>query len=148
MNKNGSANVSLYRDVRGFTLLEVFAAVAMLGIALTAIFYGQAQGIRAQARMQNVTLATLKASEMAIQTFTDPANRPMTGESDEMTFDPPYDFFHGTRTVDQHELVPLVNEINLEVSWDSGSGDRTGSSPSGKGSGTLSVGVCFYVSNL
>ena len=148
MNKNGFIRVPLYRNARGFTLLEVFAAVAILGIALTAIHYGQAQGIRAQARMQNVTLATLKASEMAIQTFTDPTNRPMTGESDEVTFDPPYDFFLGTRAVEQHELVPLVNEITLKVSWDSGTVNRTGNSASGKGGGAKSVSVCFYISNL
>ena len=48
---------------KGFTLLEVMVAVAVLGIAMTAIHYGQAQSIRAQARSQNVTLAAMKAME-------------------------------------------------------------------------------------
>ncbi len=49
------------RHRRGFTLLEVMVAVAILAIALTAIFASEAGAIRAGARARWVTTATLLA---------------------------------------------------------------------------------------
>ena len=54
----------------GFTLLEIMVAVAILGIAMTTIHYGQAQSLRARARTQNVTLATMKAMEKMDEVLT------------------------------------------------------------------------------
>lgn len=47
--------------LRAFTLLEVMVAVAILGIALTAIFGSEAGAIRAGARARHITTATLLA---------------------------------------------------------------------------------------
>jgi general secretion pathway protein I len=51
-----------HRELFGaFTLLEVMVAVAILGIALTAIFSSEAGAIRAGARARHITTATLLA---------------------------------------------------------------------------------------
>lgn len=49
------------RTLGGFTLLEVMVAVAILAIALTAIFSSQAGAIRAGARARHMTTASLLA---------------------------------------------------------------------------------------
>jgi len=49
------------RLIGGFTLLEVTVAVAILGIALTAIFASEAGAIRAAARARHMTTATILA---------------------------------------------------------------------------------------
>ncbi len=131
------------RNRDGLSLLEVFAAVTILGIALTSIHYGQMQGIRAQARMQNVMQAAQKANELALRSFTNPDELPMLGETDEVTFAPPFDFFQGTRRVEQSDILPGINEVYLTVSWEPGA--RTGGRPTpGKGNASQSVELCFY----
>lgn len=50
-----------HRTKRGFTLLEVMVAVAILAIALTAIFASEAGAIRAAARARWMTTASLLA---------------------------------------------------------------------------------------
>ncbi len=130
----------------GFTLLEVMVAVAVLGIAMTALHYGQAQSIRAQARTQNVTLATLLAMEKMDDLLTrDRAELPRPGDSQEGTFEPPYDFFHWTVRAEENAMVPeLIKDIHLTISWDVGPEGKSGR-PGSDGGGGNSLEVCLYV---
>ncbi|MCA9583680.1 MAG: prepilin-type N-terminal cleavage/methylation domain-containing protein, partial [Myxococcales bacterium] len=65
------------RIFRGFTLLEVTVAVAILGIAMTAILSSEAGAVRTGARATHMTTATLLArckmgeieEEMAVEGF-------------------------------------------------------------------------------
>ncbi len=133
----------------GFTLLEVMVAVAVLGIALTSLLYGQAQAIRAQARSQTVTVATLKAMELADRALMFRNELPMPGESEEVTIDPPFEFLLGTIRVEQNELVPSVSEVYVTVSWDDATvGQVSRRSSSDAGSGTRKIEICFYVTAL
>jgi len=50
---------------RGFTLLEVLVAVAVLGVALTALLALHAGNIRLTAEAQDLTVATMLASRLA-----------------------------------------------------------------------------------
>ena len=133
----------------GFTLLEVMVAVAILGIAMTTIHYGQAQALRAQARTQNVTLATMKAMEKMNEVITTGRfELPGVGESEEGDFDPPYDFLHWTLRVEENAILPeMIKDIYLTVSWDTETKRHTRRSRT-KGSGGGSVEVCLYIATL
>ena len=136
-------------DSDGFTLLQFMVAVAVLGIAMTTILYGQAQSLRAQARSQNVTLATMMATERLEDVLTVDRNQlPGVGESEEGVFDPPYDFLHWTLRVEENEMLPeMIRDVHLTVYWDTDSeGHPRSSGPKEKGGNSLEV--CLYVANL
>ncbi len=103
----------------GFSLIEVMVAMLILSIAMTSIHYGQAQGIRAQARIQNVSLATMMAREMKTELLNKPREElPRVGESDEGFFEPPYDFLHWLLRVEENELAPeYIINYYLTISW-------------------------------
>ena len=130
-------------------MLEIMVAVAILGIAMTTIHYGQAQALRAQARTQNVTLATMKAMEKMDEVLT--AKRfelPGIGSSEEGVFDPPYDFLHWILRVEENAILPeMIQDIYLTVWWDTEPEEARRSSPI-EGSGGSSVTVCLYVAVL
>jgi len=133
-------------EAAGFTLLEVMVALVVVGVLLTGVLHAFAQGIRAQARMQNVTIAALVASEEALETFTNPMDKPPPGSSDEFTPPPPHDYFYGTRTVEQHELLPNLNQITISVSWETGLGDRRRSREETNASQSLEI--CFLEAQM
>jgi general secretion pathway protein I len=133
----------------GFTLLEVMVAVAILGIAMTTIHYGQAQSLRAQARTQNVTLATMKAMEKMDEVLTvGRFELPGIGDSEDGVFDPPYDFLHWTLRVEENAVLPeMIKDIHLTVYWDTQPEESARSSHTKEGGGS-SVSVCLYVAVL
>ena len=133
----------------GFTLLEVMVAVAILGIAMTTIHYGQAQSIRAQARTQNVTLATMKAMEKMTEVLTTGRSKlPGIGETEEGVFDPPHDFLRWTLRVEENAIVPeQIKDVYLTISWDTQTEDRPMRSD-GQGAGGKELVVCMYVAAL
>ena len=148
MNRS-AASRSRCTGAGGFTLLEVMAAVVILGIAVTPLLYGQAQAIRAQARTQNTTLATLKAMEVADWALMFRNELPMPGQSMEVPIDPPFDFLQATVRVEQNELVPAVSEVYVAVSWETGDARRpTDRGRADTGDTTMRVEICFYVTAL
>jgi general secretion pathway protein I len=134
----------------GFTLLEVMVAVAVLGIAMTTILYGQAQSIRAQARSQNVTLATMKAMEKMDEVLTTGRDElPGIGDMEEGVFDPPYDFLHWTLRVEENAIVPeLIKDVFLTISWDTEAEDRSSGGSEKQARGGRELEVCLYVAVL
>ena len=134
---------------KGFTLLEVMVAVAILGIAMTTIHYGQAQSIRAQARTQNVTLATMKAMEKMEEILTTGRfELPGIGESEEGVFEPPYDFLRWSLRVEENAIVPeQIKDVYLTISWDIQEEDQRKrfKEPSAGGRELI---VCTYVAAL
>jgi prepilin-type N-terminal cleavage/methylation domain-containing protein len=137
------------RPSAGFTLLEVMVAVSILGIAMTTIHYGQAQALRAQARTQNVTLATMKAMEKMDEVLTvGRFELPAVGGSEEGVFEPPYEFLHWTLRVEENEILPeMIRDIHLTVSWDTEQQGRSRSSRN-KGTGGNRLEVCMYLATL
>jgi type II secretory pathway pseudopilin PulG len=124
-------------------------AVAILGIAMTTIHYGQAQSLRAQARTQNVTLATMKAMEKMDEVVTvGRFELPGVGSSEEGVFDPPYDFLHWILRVEENAILPqMIKDIHLTVWWDTEPEERRRSSDT-EGKGGSSVEVCLYLAVL
>jgi general secretion pathway protein I len=148
MNRSGLWRAQI-ESRKGFTLLEVMVAVAILGIAMTTIHYGQAQSIRAQARTQNVTLATMKAMEKMDEILTTGRfELPGIGEIEEGVFEPPYDFLHWSVRVEENAIVPAqIKDVYLTISWDKGPEDEPRRSEEGKSGGKKLV-VCMYVAAL
>jgi len=124
-------------------------AVAILGIAMTTIHYGQAQSIRAQARSQNVTLATMKAMEKMDEILTTKRfELPGAGQTEEGTFDAPYDFLHWSLRVEENAIVPeFIRDVHLTVSWDPEPEGAFRRTPK-QGAGGRRLEVCLYVANL
>jgi prepilin-type N-terminal cleavage/methylation domain-containing protein len=56
------------RSQRGFTLLEILVAVAILGVALVSLLALHARNLRLFAESQDVTVAGLLASRLAAET--------------------------------------------------------------------------------
>jgi general secretion pathway protein I len=133
----------------GFTLLEVMVAVAVLGIAMTTIHYGQAQSIRAQARTQNVTLATMKAMEKMEEILTTGRfELPGIGESEEGVFDSPHDFLHWSIRVEENAFAPqMIKDVYLTISWDTDDEGRPARRDK-EGGGGRELEVCMYVAAL
>ncbi|MEW6441485.1 MAG: prepilin-type N-terminal cleavage/methylation domain-containing protein [bacterium] len=131
----------------GFTLLEVMVAVAILGIAMTTLHYGQAQAIRAQARTENMIVATMKAMERMHEiAFLRPEELPRAGESEEGAFEPPYERFHWRVRVEENEYTPDLLNIFLTINWDTDETGRTtlSSQSQGKEGAGRSLELCFY----
>jgi type II secretory pathway pseudopilin PulG len=124
-------------------------AVAILGIAMTTIHYGQAQSIRAQARTQNVTLATMKAMEKMDEILTKGRFQlPGVGETEEGVFEPPYDFLRWSLRVEENAIVPeQIKDVFLTISWDTETKDSPERS-GGKSAGGKELVVCTYVAAL
>ena len=137
------------RSSSGFTLLEVMVAVVVLGISLTALLYGQAQSIRTQAHTQGITLATMKARDLADWVLMNRDDLPALGETKEMTFEPPYDYLHGTITVEANDLLPMINEVYITVYWDENvTGEESKRVRRDSEEGIRKVEVCFYITPL
>jgi len=133
----------------GFTLLEVMVAVAILGIAMTTLHYGQAQGIRAQARTQYMILATMKAMEQMYRVnFTNfDELLPRAGETKEGTFEPPYESLHWKVGVEENEYTSEILNVFLTVTWDlepEGPSRKTLGTAAGEEGAGRSLEVCFY----
>lgn len=124
-------------------------AVAILGIAMTTIHFGQAQALRAQARTQNVTLATMKAMEKMDEVVTvGRSDLPGIGSSEEGVFDPPYEFLHWILRVEENAILPeMIKDVHLTVWWDT-EPEQRGRSSDTEGSGGTSVDVCLYLAML
>jgi len=56
------------RDARGFTLLEILVAVAILGVALVSLLALHARNLRLFSESQDLTVAGLLASRLAAET--------------------------------------------------------------------------------
>ena len=100
---------------RGFTLLEILVALAILSGTLMMAFSVISGGISIQARSEDWLHATLLGEaelRKSLETF------PETGDS-EGTFAPPDDRFKWKKTVSQ-ALHKDAREVHLTLSWHTG----------------------------
>lgn len=136
------------QDRRGFTLIEVMAAVMILAIALLSLLRANEQTLLLQGRAQNITTASLLAQEKISEILIDPA---ALAESEEGDFgerfpywrwsmeneeiDLPYDFdalqaseAGGTGTgagssALANDTLPTIQQVTLTIFWPEGNGE-------------------------
>jgi general secretion pathway protein I len=104
--------MSKHASSRGFTLLEVLVALAVFAVAVTALIYGLGESTRAQAYLEQRTLAHWVAMNQIALTRMQ-SKWPSVGisnGSEEMTGTE----WHWTRTVEQTS-DPKLRRVEIEV---------------------------------
>ena len=104
--------------IRGFTLLEVLAAVAILGVSLVAVIALHVRTIRAQQIADRTTTATLLASETLQQTIAEIKEQGSPSLSyDEGDYGEGYEAYHWEYTLSTTPAQDLYR-IDLTTYWD------------------------------
>lgn len=101
------------QNCRGFTLLEVMVALAIVGITLVVMLGLAQRNILTNARLQKMTRATL----LAKQKMAEVENGLLSSlDPDHGSFDPPNDEF-SWRSVYSPTPIPGIQQIDLSVIW-------------------------------
>ena len=100
---------------RGFTLLEVMIALAIIGIALVTLLGLETRTIQLAERQQRVTQATLLAQEKMTEIEIGEQSRSVLGESEEL-FESPFDLYRLSVTSEPTPL-PAIEMVTVTVAW-------------------------------
>lgn len=100
---------------RGFTLLEVMIALAIIGIALVTLLGLETRTIQLAERQQRVTQATLLAQEKMTEIEIGEQSRSVLGESEEL-FESPFDLYRWSVTSEPTPL-PAIEMVTVTVAW-------------------------------
>ena len=100
---------------RGFTLLEVMIALAIIGIALVTLLGLETRTIQLAERQQRVTQATLLAQEKMTEIEIGEQSRSVLGESEEL-FESPFDLYRWSVTTEPTPL-PAIEMVTVTVAW-------------------------------
>jgi general secretion pathway protein I len=104
------------RFQRGFTLLEVMIALAIVGIALVALLALCNRSVEVNGRLQKITQATLLAQEKMTEVEVIRQQNPTQLTNEEGVFDKPYDAFRW-RTAFEDTPLPAVKQVTVTVLW-------------------------------
>jgi len=109
---------------RGFTLLEVLIAVAILGTTLVAVLQLHASTVDMASRAQELATGARLAKSQMVDTLKDGTPSPGEQEGDFEPPDPPY---HWTTRVEETPYSTdkaKVYEVSVEVSWGDAPNER------------------------
>ena len=109
---------SLRRRVRGFTLLEVMVAIAILGIALLGLLGLQHQSMQSVIRAQQSTRASMLAQ--AVMTEAELERYPDLGRTNgdfESSFPGEFPDFRWQREVDASGMFPDVRKVEVVIRY-------------------------------
>ena len=103
---------------RGFTLLEVLVAVAVLATALVSLLSLHGQNVRTIAYDLRLARATLLAQDLMTRTVTAEAFPDPTRSSGDFASDPDYRWELEVLRGPTRELEDQLREIHVRVFWD------------------------------
>ena len=101
---------------KGFSLLEVMIALAIVAIALVSLLGLSNRSILVQDRIQKITRATLLAQQLMSEQELNIENSRLNWESQGDDFDAPFEDFRWQVSY-QDTLVNLVKQVTITVSW-------------------------------
>ncbi|MET0152061.1 MAG: prepilin-type N-terminal cleavage/methylation domain-containing protein [Candidatus Binatia bacterium] len=103
---------------RGFTLLEVLVAVAVLATALVSLLSLHGQNVRTIAYDRRLSRATLLAQDLMTRTLVAEAFPDLTRSSGDFASDPDYHWELEVLRGPTRDLEDQVREIRIRVFWD------------------------------
>ncbi len=101
---------------KGFTLLEVMIALAIIGIALVALLALSNRSIAVNARLQNITQATLLAQDKMTEVEVILQQDPTQLTNQEGVFGKPFDGYRW-RTTFEDTPLPSIKQVTVTVLW-------------------------------
>lgn len=138
--------VKTFNNKRGFTLLEVMVAVAILAISLSVLLAFQGNTLIASRRQEQMTIATMLARQKMVEIELDLELGMQAGEfpderSEDAQFDKPFEDYRWKMTIKKVELpapvtaeegsvqdmiakqltteiAKTVREVRLEILWE------------------------------
>ena len=107
---------------RGFTLLEAAVAMMIIGVVSAAALSAFAADLRAADQAQRMLPAAALAQDRLVALETTPSASDVLPESlARGRFDAPFDAYAWTASVRRLRALPGLMELNVDVSWASGS---------------------------
>ncbi len=103
-------------EPKGFTLLEVMIALAIISISLVTLLSLGNRSIGVNARLQKITQATLLAQEKMTQVEIDFGRRTLQVLDEDGTYEEPFEEYRWQVGFEDGPL-PLVRLVRVKVLW-------------------------------
>lgn len=101
---------------KGFSLLEVMVAVALVAVALVALLALSNRSIDVNGRLQRVTRATLLAQQVMTRLESEPGIRQMLTIGEENDFEEPFEQFRWNALFEDTP-IPGIKAVTVTVLW-------------------------------
>jgi general secretion pathway protein I len=102
---------------KGFTLLEVMIAVAIVAIALVTLLGLGNRSIDINGRLQKITQATLLAQHKMTEIETQPPSVDRELQEEEGVFDSPFEQYRWRVVYEEMPLLQEVHLVTVTVAW-------------------------------
>jgi len=110
--------MNIRQSNKGFSLLEVMIALAIVAIALVSLLGLSNRSILVQNEIQRLTSATLLAQQLISEQELNVGNRQSTWEPQEDNFTAPFEDFRWQVSY-QDTLISRVKQVTVTVFWGS-----------------------------
>lgn len=141
------------RHAKGFTLIEIMIALAILSISLVSIYVAQGNSLRASGRAENIQTASMLARQkmtekmLELQKDLDKGKFPDDQVNDQGTFDPPFDRFRFEFQVRKVE-IPVIQAPGQDANGAPPPGAEGPTTSTGKEAGSANQAPAAAQQNL